>query len=108
MFVHNVLGTRRKSARKFSKENSKIPSPISPQLQGLIQIGEMLIACALPVMGVNIKCGGQRGYSGHCMNLPQNVTELASLWPPYLKDRFVIIVNFLWWNKMWTTFLQQV
>ena len=82
-----------------------IPSPISPHIQGLTQIEEMLIACALPIMGVNIKRGGQRGYSGHCMNLPQNVTELASSWPPYLKDCSVIIVNFLCWNKVKTIFL---
>ena len=39
-----------------------IPSPIPPQLQGLTQIEEMLIACALPIMRVYIKPGGQRGY----------------------------------------------
>ena len=41
-----------------------IPSPIPPQLQGLTQIEEMLIACALPIMRVYIKPGGQRGYQG--------------------------------------------
>ena len=81
------------------------PSPITPQLKGLTQIEEMFIACALPIMGVNIKSGGQRGYSGHCMNLPQNVTELASSWPPYLKDRSLIVVNFLCWNKIKTNSL---
>ena len=81
------------------------PSPITPQLKGLTQIEEMFIACALPIMGVNIKSGGQRGYSGHGMNLPQNVTELASSWPPYLKDRSLIVVNFLCWNKIKTNSL---
>ena len=41
----------------------------------------------------NIKPGGQRGYSGHCINLPQNVTELATSLPRYPKDLAVIIVR---------------
>ena len=44
-----------------------IASPISPQLQVLTQIEEMLIACALPIMRVNIKPGGQRGHCEHCI-----------------------------------------
>ena len=54
-----------------------IPSSAPPQLEGLTQVEEMLIARALPIMRVYIKPGGQRGYSGHCINLPQNVAELA-------------------------------
>ena len=57
------------------------PSPVPRELQGLSQTDEMLIACALPVMRIYIKPGGQRGYSGHCINLPQNVEELASSLP---------------------------
>ena len=39
-----------------------IPSPVPPELQGLTQIEEMLIARALPIMRVCIKPGGQKGY----------------------------------------------
>ncbi|CAB4020199.1 Hypothetical predicted protein [Paramuricea clavata] len=53
----------------------------------------MLIARAVPIMRVYIKPGGQRGYSGHCINLPQNVTELATTLPRYPKDLAVIIVK---------------
>ena len=42
-------------------------------LQNLTQIEEMLIDRVLPIMSVYIKPGGQQGYSGHCVNLPQNV-----------------------------------
>ena len=40
----------------------------------------MLIACTFPVMRVYIKPGGQRGYSGHCINMPEHVhvEELGS------------------------------
>jgi hypothetical protein len=53
----------------------------------------MLIARALPIMRVYIKPGGQRGYTGHCVNLPQNVKELATSLPRYPKDLSVIIVK---------------
>ena len=53
----------------------------------------MLIARALPIMRVYIKPGGQRGYSGHCINLPQNVTEVATSLPRYPKDLAVIIIK---------------
>ena len=69
------------------------PSPVPPELQGLSQTDEVLIARALPVMRIYIKPGGQRGYSGHCINLPQNVEELASSLPRYPKDLSVIIVK---------------
>ena len=90
-FVHDVVETK-KNRKKFSIENSMIPPPIPPELQGLTQIEEMLIARALP-MRVYIKPGGQRGYFGHCVHLPQCVDELASSSPRYPKDLSVIIVK---------------
>ncbi|CAB3984730.1 Hypothetical predicted protein [Paramuricea clavata] len=74
---------------KFNKSVQYIVS----QCTNLTQIEEMLIARALPIMRVYIKPGGQRGYSGHCINLPQNVTELATTLPRYPKDLTVIIVK---------------
>ena len=72
---------------------SLIPSSVPFELKDLTQIEEMLIARALPIMRVYIKPGGQRGYSGHCINLPQNVTEPATSLPRYPKDVAVIIVK---------------
>ena len=66
-----------------------IPSCVPHELQDLTQIEEMLIARALPIMRVYIKPGGQRGYSGHCINLK----ELATSLPRYPKDLSVIIVK---------------
>jgi len=59
----------------------------------LTQTEEMLIARALPIMRVYIKPGGQRGYSGHCINLPQDIKELASALPRYPKDIAVVVVK---------------
>ena len=83
----------KKSPKRFSCENSMIPSCVPHELQDLTQTEEMLIARALPIMRVYIKPGGQRGYSGHCINLPQNVKELAMSLPSYPKDLAVIIVK---------------
>ena len=83
----------KKSPKKFSLENSMIPSAIPQELKDLTQVEEMLIARALPIMRVYIKPGGQRGYSGHCINLPQNVKELATSLPRYPNELSVIVVK---------------
>ena len=83
----------KKHPKTFSKENNMIPSAVPCELQGLTQVEEMLIARALPIMRVYVKPGGQRGYSGHSINLPQNIEELASSLPRYPKDLSVILVK---------------
>ena len=83
----------KKLPKRFSKENGMIPSAVPRELQGLTQTEEMLIARALPMMRVYVKPGGQRGYSGHCINLPQRVEELASKLPCYPKDLAIIVVQ---------------
>ena len=60
-----------------------IPSPVPSELSGLTQIEEILIAKTLPIMHIYIKPGGQRGYSGHTINLPL----------PYPKDLSIILVK---------------
>ena len=70
-----------------------IPSSVPYQLQGLTQIVEMLIECALPIMRVYIRPGGQRGYSGHCLSMPQNVEELEISLPRYPMNLSVLVVK---------------
>ena len=70
-----------------------IPSTVPNEHSGLTQVEEMLIARALPIMHIFFKKGGQRGYSGHCFNLPQNVHEIAKSLPRYPKDLSVIVVK---------------
>ena len=83
----------KKQPTKISKQNYMIPSTVPSQLQGLTQIEEMLIACALPIMRVYIKPGGQSGYSGHCINLPQHVQELATSLPRYPKELSLTLIK---------------
>ena len=75
--------------RRFSNQNLMISSAVPRQLQSLTQVKEMLIARALSIMSVFIKPGGQRAYSGHCVNLPHSVEELANTLPVYPKDIIV-------------------
>ena len=79
--------------KKFSVSNDMIPSAVPKELQGLTQIEEMLISCALPIMKVYVKPGGQHGYSGHCINLPQKVSELAQSLPRFPKNIPLIMVT---------------
>ena len=69
------------------------PSQVPSQLRGLTQTEETLIARSLPIMRVYIKPGGQRGYSGHCINLSQDVKQLASSLPRYPKDIAVSVIK---------------
>ena len=92
-YVCSRCSRDKKSPKKFSFQNSMIPSSVPNVLQNLTQIEEMLIARALPIMRVYVKPGGQWGFSGHCINLPQNLTELATSLPRYPKDLAVIIVK---------------
>ena len=82
-----------------------IPSVVPTELQGLTQIEEMLIARALPIMKVYIKPGGQRGYYGHCINMPQKITELAHTLPRYPKDIPLILVTMKGKNNTFKNFL---
>lgn len=78
--------------KKFSVQNSMIPSPVPKELQGLTQFEEMLIARAFPVMHVYTKPrGGQKAYKGHVITLPQDVQQLADVLPRCPKDLPVIV-----------------
>ena len=92
-YVCSRCARDKNTQKKFSDANCTVPGPVPIELQGLTQIEEMLIARALPIMRVYIKPGGQRGYSGHCINLPQDVKELASVLPRFPKDLSVIMVK---------------
>jgi hypothetical protein len=49
------------------------PGIVPPELKGLTQIEEMLISPVMPMMAVYRLPHGQYDYSGHVVNLPQNL-----------------------------------
>ena len=65
----------------YSQENDMDPGALPLQLQGLTDIEEMLIARDCPVMCVYRKHGGQRGYRGHVLNLPQDTQGFLNRLP---------------------------
>lgn len=62
-------------------------------LEGLTQVEEMLISRACPVMCVYRKHGGQRGYRGHVLNLPQDVQGFVDKLPRSIADIPVLLVR---------------
>lgn len=77
----------------FSAENDMWPGEVPPCLRGLTQVEEMLIARTCPIMSVYRKHGGQRGYRGHVLNLPQDVQEFLDRLPCNVSDLPVLLVR---------------
>lgn len=78
--------------KKFSFANNMVPCPVPPELQDLSQCEEMLIARAFPVMQVYLKPKyGTVSYKGHCITLPHNVQNIASILPHTTDDIPVVV-----------------
>jgi hypothetical protein len=69
------------------------PGNVPTCLEGLSQIEEMLIARACPIMCAFRLKGGQRGYSGHVLNLPQDLQGFLDKLPCYISDLPVILIR---------------
>ena len=61
--------------------------------QGLTQVEEMLISAVMPIMSIYRLPHGQYGYSGHVINLPQDVASFASNLPRLPSELDVIVVR---------------
>ena len=59
-------------------------------LQGLTQVEEMLISAVLPIMTLYRLPQGQYGYSGHVINLPQDVASFVNSLPQHPADLDVL------------------
>ena len=56
------------------------PGQVPTELQGLTQIEEMLTS-VMPMMSLYHLPYGQYGYSGHVINLPQDISTFTSTLP---------------------------
>ncbi|CAB4033970.1 Hypothetical predicted protein, partial [Paramuricea clavata] len=83
----------KKSPKKFSAENDMDPGIVPEQLTGLTQVEEMLISRVCPIMRVYRKHGGQRGYKGHVLNVPQDIQSFLNRLPSRVADLPVLIVR---------------
>ena len=62
-------------------------------LQGLTQVEEMLISPVMPIMSVYQLPLGQYGYSGHVINLPQDVASFVRSLPRMPSQLDVVVVR---------------
>ena len=79
--------------KKFSAANDMDPGVVPPCLRQLSQVEEMLIARACLVMSVYRKHGGQHGYKGHVLNMPQDVQGFLDRLPCEVSQLPVLVVR---------------
>ena len=78
----------------YSHDNDMDPGILPPELQGLSQIEEVLISAIVPMMSVyKLPHGQYGGYSGHVLNLPQNVSSFAKQLPRLPSELDVVLVR---------------
>ena len=92
-FVCTRCKRDKQEAKKFSTQNDMNPQVVPLSLQGLSQVEEMLIARACPIMTVYRKHGGQRGYKGHVLNLPQDIPDFLNRLPPKVSDLPILLLR---------------
>ena len=54
---------------------------------------EMLIVRVCPIMSIYRKHGGQRGYRGHVLNLPQDIQSFFNKLPSRVCDLHILVVT---------------
>ena len=64
-----------------------------PALQDLTQVEEMLISPVMPIMSVYQLPLGQYGYSGHVINLPQDVASFVRSLPRVPSQLDLVVVR---------------
>jgi len=77
----------------YSQENDMDPGALPLELQCLTDIEEMLIARACPIMSVYCKHGGQRGYRGQVLNLPQDIQGFLNRPPRNIAHLSYLIIR---------------
>ena len=78
---------------KFSAANNMDPGEVPEELKRLSMVEEMLIALACPIMTVRRLKGGQTGYSGQVINMPQDVAKFATELPREVHDLPILIIR---------------
>ena len=69
------------------------PGSVPAELQGLSEVEELLIARAFPMMSIYRKHGGQRGYKGHVLNLPEDIQGYLNSLPANVSDLPILVIR---------------
>ena len=83
----------KKPCRLYSAENDMDPGSVPAELRGLSEVEELLIARAFPIMSIYRKLGGQRGYKGHVLNLPQDIQGFLNSLPANVSDLPILVIR---------------
>ncbi|CAN0328963.1 unnamed protein product, partial [Ascophyllum nodosum] len=83
----------KKNPEAFSADNDMDPGDMPPQMEGMTQIEQMLIAKVAPIMRVYRLKGGQYAHGGHHVNIPQDVTGFTTSLPRLAADISVLVVR---------------
>ena len=73
----------KKNPKAFSADNDTYPVDVPSQLEGMTQVGQMLIVKVAPIMRVYRLKGGQYAHGGHVVNIPQDVTGFTTSLPGF-------------------------
>ena len=79
--------------KTYSATNNMDPGRVPQCLQQMTQVEEMLIARACPIMSVYRKHGGQRGYKGHVLNMPQDVQSFLDRLPCHVAQLPILVIR---------------
>ena len=69
------------------------PGSVPADLQGLSEVEELLIARAFPIMSIYRKHGGQRGYKGNVLNLPEDIQGFLNSLPPNVGGLPILVIK---------------
>ncbi len=83
----------KRQPKLYSRENGMEPGPVPVELQGLMQVEEMLISRVMPMMTLYRLPHGQYGYRGHIINLPQDISSFATSLPRLPSKLDVVLVR---------------
>ena len=73
--------------------NDMDPGSVPAELQGLSKVEELLIARAFPIMSICRKHGGQRGYNGNVLNLPEDTQSFLNSLPPNVGGLPILVIR---------------
>ena len=71
----------KKNPKAFSADSDMEPGDVPPQIEGMTQVEQMVIAKVAPIMPVYRLKGGQYVHGNHVVNIPQDVTGFTTSLP---------------------------
>ena len=78
---------RQEAVSIISAENDMDPGSVPAELQGLSEVEELMI------MSIYRKQGGQRGYKGHVLSLPEDIQGFLNSLPTNVSGLPILVIR---------------